>query len=284
VDGPGSGVSGNGHGVQGIVPLVRRSEIIVVAYFVYLGIVAWVRGLSAARAGLVSVSAAVMCALVAVVAWMDDATSRAWAPAVYIVAAYFLTGLMFDEPMPRMEAWLREWDRRLIGDPAARFAGWPAPLLVFLDLVYIFCFLLVPAGFATLVITGHTTMADRYWTLVTAAELGAFALLPFVQTRPPWALEEAGPSGNRILAPVASLFVRHATIRANTFPSGHAAGSLAVALGVGAASPAAGAALGVVALCIALACVVGRYHYAVDVLAGLLMAVAFGFIVSTVRW
>jgi membrane-associated phospholipid phosphatase len=68
--------------------------------------------------------------------------------------------------------------------------------------------------------------------------------------------------------------VQHLTIRVNTFPSGHAAGSLAVALAVVGAMPASGVLLLVLALAICVACVVGRYHYIVDVLAGAAVAIA----------
>ena len=58
----------------------------------------------------------------------------------------------------------------------------------------------------------------------------------------------------------------------NTFPSGHAAASLATALAVGARLPLAGFALGLLALAIAIGSVVGRYHYAADALAGIALA------------
>ena len=60
----------------------------------------------------------------------------------------------------------------------------------------------------------------------------------------------------------------------NTFPSGHAAGSFAVALAVIGVLPVTGVVFLVLALSIAVACVVGRYHYVVDVIAGIGLAVA----------
>jgi membrane-associated phospholipid phosphatase len=62
--------------------------------------------------------------------------------------------------------------------------------------------------------------------------------------------------------------------RVNTFPSGHAAGSLAVALAVIGTLPSAGAVLIVLAAAICVACVVGRYHYVIDVVAGAAVALA----------
>jgi membrane-associated phospholipid phosphatase len=72
----------------------------------------------------------------------------------------------------------------------------------------------------------------------------------------------------------ASSLVNTFTIRANTFPSGHVAGSLAVAMAVVAAMPWTGAILFALAVSISVACVVGRYHYVVDVIAGGALALA----------
>ena len=54
----------------------------------------------------------------------------------------------------------------------------------------------------------------------------------------------------------------------NTFPSGHVAGSLAVALAVSEAVPAATIPMLVGAALISVSTVIGRYHYAVDGIAG----------------
>jgi undecaprenyl-diphosphatase len=70
------------------------------------------------------------------------------------------------------------------------------------------------------------------------------------------------------------LFVRRATIGANTFPSGHTAGSLAISFAVIGTLPWVGALLLALALSIALACIVGRYHYVIDVLTGAALALA----------
>jgi membrane-associated phospholipid phosphatase len=72
----------------------------------------------------------------------------------------------------------------------------------------------------------------------------------------------------------AARMVQYLTIRANTFPSGHVAGSLAVALAVAAVMPLAGLLFLLLALSIGLACIVGRYHYVVDVVVGALLAFA----------
>ena len=79
----------------------------------------------------------------------------------------------------------------------------------------------------------------------------------------------AAPAVHRL----ASQMVQHFTIHANTFPSGHAAGSLAVGLAVVGVLPWTGTLLLALAGGIGVACVVGRYHYAVDVFAGAVHAI-----------
>jgi membrane-associated phospholipid phosphatase len=74
--------------------------------------------------------------------------------------------------------------------------------------------------------------------------------------------------------------VENLTIRANTFPSGHAAGSLAVALAVIGVMPGIGLLFLVLAASIAVACVAGRYHYTVDVAAGIALALAIWAVVT----
>jgi membrane-associated phospholipid phosphatase len=68
--------------------------------------------------------------------------------------------------------------------------------------------------------------------------------------------------------------VEQLTIRANTFPSGHVAGSLAVAFALIDTMPVTGVALLALAASISVATVVGRYHYVIDGIAGAVLAVA----------
>jgi membrane-associated phospholipid phosphatase len=62
------------------------------------------------------------------------------------------------------------------------------------------------------------------------------------------------------------------THEANTFPSGHVAASAAIAIALLWLSPWWGIVFAVIALGIAGGCIVGRYHYAIDVVAALLLA------------
>jgi membrane-associated phospholipid phosphatase len=67
--------------------------------------------------------------------------------------------------------------------------------------------------------------------------------------------------------------VNRASIQVNTLPSGHAAGAFATAIAVGAIMPVAGIVFLLLALSISIATVVGRYHYVVDTVLGVLVAI-----------
>src|SRR5581483_37773 len=101
-----------------------------------------------------------------------------------------------------------------------------------------------------------------------------FAPLSVFQTRPPWALEPPAVLAGGWVRRLAGQMVRNTTICVNTFPSGHTAVAFAIAFAVGRSMPLTGVALLFVASTVSAACVIGRYHYAIDVIAGFLLAVA----------
>jgi len=247
---------------------VRSSEWIALLYFLYLAIVCWLRPVPKARRGLVTGVSLVLMAAIERVAHGAPAIARDWAPFLYVSVAYYLTAQLFVAPSARLEAWLLEWDHRWFGDPTTRFARWPWWLVAWLEIIYTLCFVLLPGGFAALALTGHSSQANRYWTMVLAADMGAFAPLSVFQTRPPWRLERPATLAASRVHAFTSLFVKHGTTGVNTFPSGHVAVTIAVAFGVITTLPAAGVFLLVCAASIAAACVVGRYHYTMDVILG----------------
>jgi membrane-associated phospholipid phosphatase len=253
---------------------LRTSEAIPIAYFVYLAVICWLRPVSPRRRIEITGVSLLTVAGILVVARTAPQSIRDWAPAISILVGYFLPGRFFEWPAVGVERWLASWDRRLLGDPRTRFASWPRPLLVYLDVVYMGCFLMLPGGFAALAWTGHASAADHYWTLVAGADLAAFLSLTIFQTRPPWALEQPPELTDRSVHRAALLFVRHGTIGANTFPSGHTAVSFAIAFALLPLLPVASAVGFVLAVTIAVACVVGRYHYVVDVFTGIALAIA----------
>jgi membrane-associated phospholipid phosphatase len=259
---------------------VRSFEILALSYFLYLALASWLPPLSVGRRVFVMLASAVAAVVVWIIAHAAPALVRDWAPLGYILGGYFLSGYLFAAPSLSTESWLMSWDRRLLGNPATRFAGWPPAIVAGLELIYMGCFLLIPAGLAILVVSGHRSLVDWYWMMVMGAEFAAFAPLAFIQTRPPWALERKAELADPAIHRLAAQMVQHLTIRVNTFPSGHAAGSLAVGLALIGVLPWIGALLLVLAVAICLACIVGRYHYIVDVAAGAAVALALWLMVT----
>jgi len=252
---------------------VRSFEWISLIYFGSLGLLSLVRPLPAPRRLAIAPIGALIAVAIVVLARVEADDVRDLLPMPLILVGYYLSGLFAVRPSLRFERWLASWDHRVLRHPATRFARWPRAVLATLELIYMGCFLLVPAGALALSLrAARPAIIERYWAMVVAAEFASFVALAFICARPPWALEQRAALPDRAVHRAATRFVEVLTIGANTFPSGHAAGSFAVALGVFGASPALGSVLLALAFAICVAAVIGRYHYTVDVVAGIVLA------------
>lgn len=258
---------------------MRTSELVVATYAAYVALMALRARVPPGNRLLVWLSSAATLGGVVVLRVLPQngpvTLARDWAPAAYILIGYYAAGLLYVGESQRFEQWLARCDARLLGDWRPDMIATPVKNLF--EIAYMATFLLIPAGFAVLTIGGFRRLADRYWTTVSIAELGAFGVLPLLPSRPPWLLDMAqrdrgssNPASN--VRRLGLTVVRRTSHCANTFPSGHTSGSLAIALAVLPVMPVAGVVLLIIALAIALGCVTGRYHYAVDVLAGAILA------------
>jgi hypothetical protein len=197
-------------------------------------------------------------------------------PSLVLLGGYWLSGLLFVRPDVRLERWLLSVDDRVLIRTGVLDAYRRSPRVVqdVFELSYLLVYVAVPAGATTLVLLGHTEHVNTFWTVVLLAEFVCYGMLPWLPTRPPRVLE--GRIGTRIdgVRRVNLHIANRASIQVNTLPSGHAAGALATALVVMSFAPAAGLAWLLLALSIAIATVVGRYHYVADTLLGALVAIA----------
>jgi hypothetical protein len=265
---------------------MRRSEWIAAGYFVYVllaGEILRLRGPRRVLSGGLAFAAAL--AVVAVSRlphrW-EWQLIRDWMPGLYLLAGYWLSGRLFTAPSVRIERWLAATDRRLAEVPLVRWASGRIPPVVreYFELTYLFCYPLVPLAFAIVYSTAgatagaRTDATDRFWSVVLLASYVCYGALPWMPTRPPRVLDamRGGSSVERGLQRVNLAVLNRASIHVNTFPSAHVAGSLASALVVGEISPPAGLAIGVIAASIAIASVIGRYHYAADAGVGAVLA------------
>jgi PAP2 superfamily protein len=179
--------------------------------------------------------------------------------------------LLFTAPMPRAERALLQFDRVLrVGAVSSAAPRWIAELLEF---CYAAVYALIPIALALHLRFTASPDYDRFWTVILVTDYGCFAVLPWIQTRPPRGLEAADPWRSSLRTFNLRL-LDAASIRVNTFPSGHAAEALAAALLVSNAPSAVVAWMLFNALAVSAGAVFGRYHYATDAIAGWLVAVA----------
>jgi hypothetical protein len=245
-------------------------EWVVVTYFAALTVAAWFLPVSPARRLHVTALGAGMSALALLVAVTAGPTLRAWVPHVYLVAGYWMPALLVPARRGRrFEDWLQRSDdvvRRLL-------PGVPARLGPFVELAYLLCYPLVPLSFAVVWLNGSGAAAERFWLAVLLAGYSCYVTLPWLVSRPPRLLIAPTPASRGSLAGMNALVLGRVSHQLNTFPSGHVAVAAAAAASVATISAPAGVllGLGVAAICVGAAA--GRYHYVVDVVMGLAVAV-----------
>jgi membrane-associated phospholipid phosphatase len=261
---------------------MRTSELVNLVYFSALTILALVWALpsrSRTKAVLIGLTGLVLngTTLTANRWLMPDAAEffRDWLPVPLMALAYWQSGCFFQKANPRLQAMFERSDRRILKllhlDLAECARTW---LGAFLELAYLLCYPVVPLGLGALYVAGFRQQADDYWTVVLLSAYPCYGLLLFVQLLPPRLVEETEKPTNRssTLRRFNLWLVRRVTHEANTFPSGHVAASAAIAMVLLRFSPSTGIVFVLIALGIAVGCIVGRYHYAVDVAAAFLLS------------
>jgi membrane-associated phospholipid phosphatase len=253
---------------------LRTWEIASAIFFVYAGAVScWLSGLEPARrrrAGAMSAAGILLTAASAMTP--SGGILRVWLfPPLLLLAGYWTSGQLFIAPMPRVEYALRSIDRAL----RIRSVSAVVPRLVadVLELAYAGIYLLVPIALVLRLTFSDVPDIDRFWTVILVTDFVCFAALPWIQTRPPRALESGEPWRSGVRAFNLRL-LGAASIQVNTFPSGHAAEALAAALLVSGAPAPVVVWMYVGAAAVSAAAVLGRYHYAADVAGGWLVAAA----------
>ena len=251
---------------------MRLWQLASVAFFVYVMVLSATRSGAhrAARKALVAGTGGLLAT------WASSATDSRlltewiWPPALLLIA-YWSSGLLFIAPRAGQEAALQSLDDRLhVRDFATRT---PRALAEILEIAYAGVYLLIPLALAAHLAFAVSPDPDWFWSVVLITDFVCFAALPWIQTRPPRALEARAPwhaSFRRFNVRMLGA----TSIQANTFPSGHAAEALVAALLV------AGAPIGIVvvmsaaALAVSAGAGLGRYHFLADALAGWAVAIA----------
>lgn len=192
-------------------------------------------------------------------------------PPALLLLGYWTSGLLFVAPMKRIERLFALVDRLV----EVRRVGSLAPVTVaeFLEFSYAAVFALIPIALALHLMLSPAPDTDRFWTVILVTDFICFAALPWIQTRPPRALESGEPWSSSFRS-FNLRWLGTASIHVNTFPSGHAAEALAAALLVSNLRPAVFLWMLFNAAAVSAGAVFGRYHYAIDAFAGWLVALA----------
>lgn len=254
------------------------------AFVVLLAAIAWLRPLGRKRQVITSALAVIAIGAIVFASyssrWVSPlaaSTLRDWLPVVLMLFPYWQVGQFFAGADPVAERRLAFFDRaffRALGIAPAKTPIGPATG-AYLELAYVMVYPLIPLGLATLYIINARQFVNYYWIVVLLATYICFAITPFVRAMPPRTL----PSYDKFQMPPSRLgalnrfILRRGSIQAITFPSAHVASAMAAGLVLLRVEPWAGLIFLVVGISIAIATVVGGYHYAADALLASLLAI-----------
>lgn len=263
---------------------MRAAEWIQLAFVSILALAAWLRPLERVRHLRVSLLALTAIAVITAARlsahWVSPLASsviRDWLPAALLLVPYWQIGQFFTGPDPATQESLANFDRaffRWLGvhPPQARIS---AVVAAYFQLAYLMVYPLIPLSLVALYKIGMRGRVDFYWLVVLLSTYLCYALTPFIRALPPRVL----PGYDIFRIPPTRLgdlnrgILNGASIQAITCPSGHVASSMAGALVLLRLEPWVGAIFLWAALSIAVATVLGGYHYVADVL--LATAIAF---------
>jgi membrane-associated phospholipid phosphatase len=255
---------------------LRTSEVLLLSYFFYAVVLTLAFGLlieSIVKAVALLLSALVFFAILArrapKSAWRD------WSPPLILLAAYRELELFARHTPGHLleNSWqaidrvvLNEWHLR----GAIEGTGWLLPS--YLELTYL---LVYGIGFFLMlaVYRAHRRdIADRVLFVYLLGTLLAYAIIPFFPCVPPRSLfADSDPHVMTPLRQLNLLIVNHAGVHTGVFPSAHVSSAFSAAWALLFLVPerrreAWG--MLIYAISVAVATVYGRYHYAVDAVAG----------------
>jgi membrane-associated phospholipid phosphatase len=210
-------------------------------------------------------------------------------PALLLTAFFQEVSLTVNAAAANAPYW---FDHYLFDADRTLFGGIPAVMLspagnpVLDEIMHAFYFSYFPLIIGGIVIAwnggraGRVTPGRGFHTAMTCMMLGFFlsyVWYPFLPARGPWEHPDvmAGlrPFGGWLFTRAIKLIIAGAAVSGGCFPSAHVSGAWALTFGLYATDRKAAVWLGLLATGLSVACVYTRYHHAVDVLAGITVAV-----------
>jgi membrane-associated phospholipid phosphatase len=266
---------------------MRTSEWIQVGFAIILAVAAWVQALSAHPLPARRRWNITLLGLVPLVAVSLARATAYFLPPFYVsilrdfltvalfLVPYWQTGQFFQGPNHRIEQRLLTFDRWLMPGAAATSGTARTGLGLALEVAYLFCYPMVPLGLLAIYVAGREHVAG-FWLVVLIATYLCYAFTPFVPAYPPRDLAPRQPPPAQVgKARIFNRWIlKHGSIHAISFPSAHVASAFAVSLVLLRFTPVFGLVFLFIAVWISLGAVVGRYHYALDVLTGAATAFA----------
>ncbi|WP_263365785.1 phosphatase PAP2 family protein [Edaphobacter bradus] len=204
----------------------------------------------------------------------DDASIlRDWLTVALFLVPYWQTGQFFLGPNPKIQDRLLAFDWWLLPGIAAKSGTERTPIGFFLEMAYLSCYPLVPLGLLAVYAAGLRSQVAGFWLVVLVSTYLCYAVTPFVPAYPPRTLIDPAatttPSDSANKGRVFNRWIlKHGSIHAISFPSAHVASAFAIALFLLRYSPPFGIIFLAIAISISLGAIIGRYHYALDVLLG----------------
>ena len=264
---------------------LRKNEVVATAYFTYTALLATAR-----RTSLSELTAACLLPITifAMSRWAQRSSgnprarvARDWLPMGLILVAYW--------QMAWFRTTLPPWDQTWIGlDRILFHGGFRAGIEVLgpaipwvLEVVYLCLYAIPPICMAALYLTGERREAHQFLFMLLLGTFTVYGLLPYFPSASPRITfpSEDLPHYESLWRSINVWLLDHYDISTGIFPSGHVAVAFSSAYGVLLAAPARRRLWGsvfVAATLVFTATIYGRYHYAADGIASIL--------ITTVCW
>ena len=260
---------------------MNSAELISVAFyalFLVAGVFAPLDGrkrLKAVGIGVTGILAAWL--LQFLEAMPSGAVLRDLIPGLLLLMGYWQSGQFFTGSNAKLQASLQRIDERRFPGVLriSTSLGERRVLSTYLEAAYLMCYPVLPLGIGVLYLTGLSNAADQFWRVVLPPTFACYGSTAVFQSLPPRLVDanEGVRLGASKLRSLNVWVLRHASIRANTLPSGHVASSLAIALVLLKSIPIAGVVFLWIAVSIAMSTVILRYHYSIDAVLGAALAI-----------
>ena len=269
-------------------PLLRNSEIALIGYFLYVAVVGLFLAIPPETARFTLLLNLAIVAGYFLLGHLDRKRPRCtisvvrdWLPIGFILLAYREMGWFAPahHTYELERGWI-VWDRLLLDDwrlrAAIEFLGPPLPAI--LEFSYTLVYAVGPFSVAVLYLYSQRNKVDQFLFTFVLGTVISYALYPYFPSEPPRAVfpDADMPQIDTVFRRFNWWILSGGGIHTSVFPSGHVSHAFAAAFAMLRVLPDkkwAGRTLFVLAVLIYFATVYGRYHYAIDGLAGLVVAV-----------